>query len=325
MRINKIYYILFIILFLSTISFSEQWYKYEHNMTNKDLNFFATGGSADFAVGDNGVVLCCAYPNVNLFYDPKWFSMNAPTNENLFGASCPSLLLYVVGTNGSIFYWKSSNWNKFDSPTSKNLNSITLSIDYDEGFIVGDGGTILYGGGDPPNWYIYNNPPTTNNLYSVSGKSGYPNTTWAVGANGTILDYENGVWSLYTNSPTTEDLYCVYIYEQNPNIGYICGANGTILIMNDGKNWIKVNTPTTKNLYSIWRNLCVGADGTILASNDGLNWNFDSCPVTVNLHGVGGHPKYIWAVGDGGTILYRGKVLNITPESIGIIKALFIK
>lgn len=328
--------LLLVLLMMPTKVIGDDWYIYEHDLTTDDLNFIDTSGS--FAVGDNGVLLVCLYPITSgseQYWDelPYWEDISPDTTEDLYGAA-DRTNVHVVGASGTIIYseWGGYTWVFIDSPTTKDLYSVTVTTGYDQGvlvidqgFIVGPEGTILYGGGEPPEWELYQPSPTIQDLYSVSGDDYYyvPNSTWAVGAGGTILDYEDGEWSLYPFSPTTVDLYGVYVY--NDSLAFACGAGGTILRW-DGTSWNLADTPTTEDLYSIWgkyyHEYCVGANGTILFSEDGFNWVLEDCPVTVDLHGVAGYGVY-WAVGDGGTILSDCIVQNIQPTSVGRVKALF--
>jgi len=319
---------------LSATSFAYDWIIYPHDLTTENLNYIDLLGT--YAPGNNGVVLRCNYPDKDQVpsYWLFWEADSPPASENLYGAY-PS---YVVGNSGVIFC-NDPPWYLVESPTEQNLYSVCLVFDFDRGFIVGANGTILYGGGDPPVWNLYSPSPTVQELYSVCGDTyqHVPNTTWAVGALGTILDYQDGVWILYPSSPTTDDLYGVYVEQDSDRAwAWACGANGTILRW-DGSSWSKIdNIPTTDNLYCIWgfadnppysnnAIFCVGAGGAILASEDlGLTWHTENCPVTVNLHGVGGFESYVWAVGDNGTILsHGGWVSAIQPQSLGWVKALY--
>jgi len=315
-------------MFIIFNSFSVDWYIYQHNLTNENLNFVQ--GRGFFIVGDNGTALECYYP-ISQTRDPWWGRIYPPTSENLNGAerSYSGADGYFVGNNGTIVRRYDFKWYKIDSPTSENLNSVAIFPSSYNGFIVGANGTILYGGGETnPTWYKYETSPTTEKLYSVSVIDNPYKLAWAVGENGIIIYYENAVWSLYSNSPTTNDLYSVSVYIGNPNQALACGANGTILVWN-GSSWMKVDSGTTENLYCIdWATdydaFCVGANGTTLGSKDkGYHWIKEKCPVSVDLHGVGCHGSYVWACGDGGTILYRGKTLNIISTSFGMIKALY--
>jgi len=313
--------------------FGYDWLIYPHDLTTEDLNFIDAEGF--LAPGDNGVVLWCDYPDSKIMPDVGWRDISPPTSLNLYGAAYRGDF-YVVGDSGVIIYSSYlGDWYFVDSPTTESLYSVTLSVDMYSGFMVGANGTILYGGSSSPVWNLYEPSPTTNDLYSVCGEPDEPNTTWAVGAGGTILDYQDGVWTLYPSSPTSEDLFSVYVEYDHPYT-WACGANGTILRW-DGSSWSKINNiPTTDNLYCIWgfadnppyydeAIFCVGAGGTILASEDlGLTWHAETCPVTVDLHGVGGYSVWVWAVGDDGTILSHGEVSqSIRPDSLGRVKALY--
>jgi len=332
---KRIVFYIILCIFICSNLFAVKWYKYNHKLTNENLNFIEQNGL--FVVGNKGTVLFCKYSNLITYYPIfYWLKISTNTNENLYGICKENYnKSYGVGLNGTIIYNIEllGNFYNSESPTNKNLYSVYLNYKPDTGYIVGEGGIILYGGGTDSKWYIYKNSPTTNNLYSISSSFSYdyPNSACAVGANGTILDYENGVWSLYTNSPTNEDLYsvCVY-YGKGFDYAWACGANGTILVK-EGNNWIKVDSGITEDLYCIWGCYhpnpdvhCVGANGTILYSYGGYKWVKEECPVNVDLHGVAGNSGYVWAVGDGGTILLRGMdPNNIKQESFGMIKALF--
>jgi photosystem II stability/assembly factor-like uncharacterized protein len=319
---------------LATASFAYDWIIYPHDLTTENLNSMGDL----FAVGDNGVVLGSDYYLSGGFIG--WYWRDSPTSENLYGVST-YVDLFIVGDSGVIFWDDAGTWESIESHTTERLNSALslISIDGVYGCIVGDNGTILYlADVNPPLWELYPDSPTTQNLYSVSGYYDDFNITWAVGAGGTILDYEDGVWTLYPSSPTSEDLFSVYVpdtYYEHP-YAWACGANGTILRW-DASGWSKINNiPTTDNLYCIWgfadnppysgeAIFCVGAGGTILASEDlGLTWHTEECPVTIDLHGLGGFMGYVWAVGDEGTILSHGSWEGaIQPQSLGRVKALY--
>lgn len=328
MRMNSgIILTLVFTLILAPIVRAESWYIYEHDMTTEDLNFRGGPWGADLVVGDNGTVLACYYSTALNSPDDKsfiWEDISIDTSEDLYGSDW-GYFIYVVGTNGAIFYSEDGGvWFSASSPTTNDLFSVSISVTYTDGFIVGAEGTILSGGGNPPVWELYEPSPTSQDLYSVSGEYNEPDTIWAVGAGGTILDYEDGVWSLYPSSPTSDGLYGVNVLGENG--AWACGAGGTILIW-DGVSWSLVSTPTTEDLYSIWHEpwhiFCVGVNGTILESGDwGETWVLEDTPVAVDLHGVGGY-EVIWAEGEGGTILSRGVLLGIQPTSLGKIKAMF--
>ncbi len=309
---------------LSSPAFSDYWWVYEHDLTEEDLNFIDIGGV--FAVGDNGVVLECLYPLCS-DYDPEWQDISPPTSEDLYGECYGWFNEYVVGTSGIIICYSEHSWTFDNSPTTKDLYSISISRNDNEvGFVVGEDGTIIFADEDPPEWELYESSPTSQDLYSVCGDHDNPNSTWAVGAGGTIIDYEDGVWSLYPSSPTTEDLYGVYVNDYF-DLTVACGAAGTIILW-DGASWNVVDTPTTEDLFSIqgpaWALFCVGANGTILFSYDGgQSWEIEDCPVYFDLHGVARWGEYVWAVGDNGTILSRDPIGSIQPISVGKVKALF--
>lgn len=78
-------------------------------------------------------------------YGFVWSGQTAPTTEQLFGVSFPTLNAGVaVGGNGTIIHTTNggTNWEVQPSGTSQILNAVSLA-DSLVGIVVGDGGTIL--------------------------------------------------------------------------------------------------------------------------------------------------------------------------------------
>lgn len=73
-------------------------------------------------------------------------------------------------------------WSTVVSPTSSNLNSVSM-VSADEGWAVGDAGTILHYANRI--WTPVTPSPTPNPLYSVSMVSA--GEGWAVGASSLII------------------------------------------------------------------------------------------------------------------------------------------
>lgn len=80
-----------------------------------------------------------------------WANLSAPwpgPSEGVIGftalAGGDSTLIYAVGWQGEIWVRSASEWTKEDTPTSANLNALTLSPD-GEVYVVGDEGALLRG------------------------------------------------------------------------------------------------------------------------------------------------------------------------------------
>ena len=118
-----------------------------------------------------------------------------------------------------------AQWSIEKSPTTNNLNSISLNIK-NSYWIAGDNGTILHNKNGE--WKQYKNPATENlyGIYMISEKDG-----WAVGAKGTILHFDDENWKPVTG-PTDKKLFSVY-FKDSDN-GVVVGELGTILIYTNG-------------------------------------------------------------------------------------------
>jgi len=132
-----------------------------------------------------------------------------------------------VGDDGVILQY-SGSWGLISSPTSKNLRGIFM-LDQNDGWAVGDGGTILrfQGGGL---WVEVGSPTSAvlravNLLDSTHG--------WIVGSSGTILHYDGTVWST-ASAFTTANLNSVT--QVNPQEAWAVGDSGTIIQWN-GVAW----------------------------------------------------------------------------------------
>ena len=151
---------------------------------------------------------------------------------------------------------------------------------------------------------------------------------WAVGDNGTIIQWNNSTWTQLM-SPTTASLYTIELI--NSTLGWAGGGtntNGALLILN-GTSWsvwnrinfggqvnatvgyntdiinATVHSISINNATSAW---AVGSNGTVLYWT-GTEWLGQVLPSGANLNGVSMvHGNFTgtaqaWAVGDGGRIL----------------------
>ncbi|MBI2968107.1 MAG: PKD domain-containing protein [Bacteroidetes bacterium] len=138
------------------------------------------------------------------------------------------------------------------------------------GYVVGDNGfiSVSYDGGVSWSNFVTGVSYALYNVYLSSLNYGF-----AVGVNGTILQYNGTNWAS-VNLGITVDLNAVYTYGL---FTYIVGNSGLILKY-DGFSWDTLVSNVTVDLSSIYfgNNLtgyAAGADGTIIMTSDGgVTW-----------------------------------------------------
>jgi len=111
--------------------------------------------------------------------------------------------------------------------------------------------------------------PTTERLYDVGGIGA--NYLFAVGDNGTILNYDGTEWS---SSPSGTSVTLTGIWVWGSNHAFAVGHEGTILRF-DGTRWSKIDGLRTYDLHRVWgagpRSVFVTGDSKIL-KYDGSDW-----------------------------------------------------
>lgn len=177
---------------------------------------------------------------------------------------------WAVGTE--ILRYDGDNWITFASaeelriPPQKGIAAkygslLSLEmISEDEGWAVGDGGTILHY--QHGTWQREDSPveSTLWDVYMRSAEEG-----WIVGAGGTILHFDGTAWSM-TASPTSEPLFAVVVDDTGGV--WAGGANGTLLQLDD-EAWVNMEVPAKSTIRHIgmiddgelW---AFGSDGLIL-------------------------------------------------------------
>lgn len=232
------------------------------------------------------------------------------------------LLIITMLSAVSVVYAQSITGENTVSPTSSNLNAVTIvsntsqvsnaNLVNSDAWAVGDSGTIIQWNGT--RWSTVNSN-TTSNLYGVV----FVNSTvgWAVGGgsnNGVIQKY-NGTWyAVNTTNVINSTLYSVTM-DSTGATGWAVGANGIIVRWNGNNNaWTIQPNQTTNNLRSVamihglneaW---VVGDNGTILHF-DGANWSNMTSTTTTQLNAiVMVNSSMGWAVGGNSS---RGIILNL--------------
>ncbi len=201
----------------------------------------------------------------------------------------------------TILAWNGTSWSLLtpstspsipaDSTTLQNLNGVHV-IDTngdaraDNGFAVGNSGTILRYNGT--NWVTYSSPTSSNlnAVYTVSASE-----AWAVGAGGLILRWNGSAWSSFT-TPASVALNAISMIDTDgdglANFGVIAGASGNLLTYN-GTSWTRLTSGSTAfngadvfNANDAW---VVGASGAI-RHWEGSAWATYTSPVSVNLWAI---------------------------------------
>ncbi len=219
-----------------------------------------------------------------------------------------------------------ANWTAQTSGATIALTSVRF-VDENNGWAVGENGTILHTGNSGTNWAAQTSGTTSTlqSVYFINASTG-----WAVGQSGTILHTTNGGanWAAQTSGTTS---YFNSVRFTDANNGWAVGTGGTILhTTNGGTNWAAQTSGTMSSLASVdfvnattgW---ATGFGGTILhTTNGGANWSAQTSGVTSFLTSV----RFVnansgWAVGDSGTILHSTNGgTNWATQSSGTSKAL---
>jgi serine/threonine-protein kinase len=167
-----------------------------------------------------------------------------------------------------------ASWTTLSTGVSANLNSIQF-INENEGFAVGDHGTIIHTTDSGSSWQHISPPDsalTYNDLYFQSGTTGF-----IIGEQGKIYQTSDGgrTWK-YIRSGVGETLFRIKF---NQTSGFIIGGKGVILRSADGgQNWERFFGNTSNLLYAIdftnsSTGYIVGWSGTLLkTADDGATW-----------------------------------------------------
>jgi photosystem II stability/assembly factor-like uncharacterized protein len=230
---------------------------------NFNYSYSLIGSAISTIVGDNGKIF---YAQGN-----TWAQQISGTTVNLNGISygqyVSSYWRIAVGNNGKIlrstnssgFNW--SEWNTISSPSTNNLNSI--SVKGFSAWIAGDNGTLLKSTNGGINWFQIN-AGVSNNLNSVIFLDTI--TGWITGSNGLIIKSTNGGlnWTVKP-SGTASNLKSFLPY-------YICGSNGTFLYsLDSGNTWKNELTGTAKNINSLYNtDPRYNTFGSIIVGDSGL-------------------------------------------------------
>lgn len=197
-------------------------------------------------------------------------------------------------------------WSLQTSGTTHHLNDVYFT-DASNGWIVGEGGTILRTTNGGRSWSAQTSGTThtLRGVHFVDARKG-----WVVGNLGTILHTRDGgaSWNPQTTQVTLaiDDVFFV-----DARRGWARTTGGVVRTTNGGATWRFHSSGTTQAITHLgfvnaWEGWAVGFNGTILHTTDGgVTWRAQTSGTTSHLISV----DFVdasegWAVGLNGTILH---------------------
>jgi len=281
------------------------WQAQSTPTTQSLLDIEAASATEAWAVGNAGTILRTDDAG------QTWTSQVSGTSQNLIGISVVSPSeAWAVGTAGTILHTTDggTTWITQTSGTTVLLTDVvgTSSL---ETWAVGQGGLILHTIDGGQNWQVQ----TSGTSQTLVGLSKVPSsaTLWAVGHDGTILQYNGSTWQTRA-SGTSLDLGSV-VATSSSEAWATAFDGSSVLLHYDGNNWgflseapvqsiIAVRSifnNTTQN-YEVW---ATGSEGAIIHSSDhGRSWRtiYPTTSPKDFLYSLAvPQPRQIWAAGFG--------------------------
>lgn len=216
--------------------------------------------------------------------------------------------VWAGGNNGKLLHYNGNTWSTTETGLVPTQITDVHWFDQGEAILVGTQGKIYrYRSNAQPQLQVEESP-TKANLYSVCAISA--TNAWAVGANGTLLNWNGTKWIEY-QSITSKTLYSVYADSAN-NV-WAVGDAGTIIYF-DGSMWSIQSSPTANALYDVQGAVggaaitAVGKGGVIIVW-DAINktWVSQNSGTILDLYSVTviSQTGSAWAVGKSGLIIRR--------------------
>ncbi|HLA27167.1 MAG TPA: YCF48-related protein [Syntrophales bacterium] len=230
-------------LMLNTLDGGKTWKK-DSPVTEHALYGIAFADGEGWIVGQKGTILHSSDGG------KSWQRQESNCEDSLMGVSFLNKQRGVaIGGGGTIVTTENGgkSWEKnpFDvtgflpdnllekGVVTLNFYSVFF-LDSSHGWIVGDGGLVLFSSDGGKKWKVYS-VGLFSNLFSVFFRDAL--NGWAAGQNGLLLHTVDGGKRWEKAETGTEDsLYRVCVKE---NFWVAAGANGALLHSKDGKNWEK--------------------------------------------------------------------------------------
>ncbi len=313
---TKIIFAAFCIIFLTNLTFSQNWISQTSGTTNTLHGVWFIDNQKGFAVGDLGTI------RYTINGGTLWNAINGVTNEDLHDVVFINATTgIIVGDNGRVY--RSTNggtvWAQQTSGVTGNLRTVTF----------GAGGMVYAAGVDGMTIRSTNNGVNWSSVSTGStryrGSSAVGSKVWLAGDGGIITASINSGanFTLQTTS-TASDFHGIFML--NETVGFAGGQNDMLLYTNNGgASWTSRNTGIFQTANAIHfpesnMGVVVCELGAIYrTTNTGVTWVNDNSGAATELNDVH-FPSSSrgWTVGVGGVIKYRGTALGITNISNNI-------
>lgn len=146
-------------------------------------------------------------------------------------------------------------WRRQRAPSRLELIHIDFVSDK-RGWIVGDGGTILFTRDGGQSWTKQNAAGVNGTLYHIDFRD--DKRGWVVGERGVLLRTTDG-GETWTPVATNTNVTLLSVQFLNDDEGWAIGRGGTILRSSDqGRTWTPQSSTTKQNLYSLHFNKKIG-------------------------------------------------------------------
>ncbi|MFA4845266.1 MAG: YCF48-related protein [Patescibacteria group bacterium] len=275
---------------------SATWVEQDHG-TMQSVRGIVKAGETLIAVGNSGNMMTSGDDGATWTLSDKisnaWWLDAVLESDGDVVAVGESGTYAVSGNDGS-------SWSSLSLGMTVNLYGIDRSNSY--GYIVGNGGTVLYYSSGLNGWYT-SGTNVTDALYAVQDNG--DGTAWIVGAAGRLLKATNGGLSFANLGRVAED-NLRGVYFESATTGWIVGENGTLKkTTNSGSNWstVSVSGLSAQDLYDIQvfgESMVVVGDKIILMSEDGGDtWSAqDFTDENITFYGAYyGSASELWAAG----------------------------
>ena len=285
----------------------QSWKKIESSLIKNLNSIWGSDERNLFAVGDHGAI----YQSDGLTWTEIPGIPDIQFND-VFGLSDNEV--YAVGQEGAIFVFNGHAWIKMLSNTTKDLYAI-WGYSPDNLYAVGQSGIILKHSGDE---WIEMTSPTNYNLYDISSTI---QDTFAVGANGMIIQLKNYKWQ-YIKEPSVDQEDLLSIWGDPDSLrAFTVGLSGTAFEF-QGQSWENISAIDYKNLnlncvsgFSSDQIISSSSDGKLLIYN-GITWTLIQLNTSAKLNAIWNDSfSTIKCVGSYGTILRYATPLTLNISS----------
>ncbi len=246
----------------------QTWYTIESNTIQNLWKTSANEGDNILISGTGGTILRSTDAG------SSWESMQSNTSTDLFSVySREDGLGFTVGRNGSIFRTTDhgSNWEVVAENHGNDLRAI--SMDGDNGVIVGDKNHIFFTTDAGQTW----NRPNTALPFELSFRFVRIIDRTTVFATSTVGDIVKSIdggnsWNIVYSNSAHDAFYRINLSRGNL---VSVGDNGKILVSQDmGDNWQEITSGITTDLYCLnfaddLTGYCAGENGVMLKTIDG--------------------------------------------------------